>query len=63
MTVSCPGPYPVTLNLKWTPDGAGPATIEITGAAGNSITIPSNADAIRVWGGGFPAVVLPIDTA
>lgn len=52
--------YPCTLTLTWTPSGAGPASIEITSASGNTIAIPANATTLKITGGGADAVMVVV---
>ena len=54
-TISFSGTNPQTLNIEWVPDGAGPATVTTDNNGNVTITIPDNATAMNVTGGGAVA--------
>lgn len=49
------GTNPQTLDIEWVPPGAGPATITTNDAGQATLTIPSNATAMTISGGGAQA--------
>ncbi len=47
MTIEYSGTLPVTLDIKWVPDG-GPKTVEITSSSGTTITVPDDAESFII---------------
>lgn len=46
--VSYTGDLPATLNIEWTPSGAGPAAIRIDANGEASLLIPANAESLKI---------------